>query len=417
MLVLPAALLVAGVAGFIAGRNTQPGDAPSSSRETAGPATMRSSRASHPSAAESLRTERGSRLGERPQTIPASQRLARLEGIMRGENALDRNRALLEYIEQLGPGDFEEAVAHFRSLGVTETRLGEYSLLLSAWAKTDPIGALAYAKENTGSRFAADTILTTWASLDPLSAIQWAESNHDGEEANPNMIGVIRGIVGSDPDLATRLLSEMPRSRERGSALDAILPHLLAQGDDNTRTWIQSIDDDALRNGAMMRVAERFAQSDPSGTVSWLLENPGEATQRSMDDVFRTWMRDNPDAAIGSLATLPAGEARSDALRGVVSAVSASDPAMAVSLMDRNAADINDDVVRTFVWRSFSSDPASAASQIARIGDPRDQSSMYRRVLDHWMEQDPNNASTWIRSNALPDDVIQHLQRQSEARP
>lgn len=417
LLVLPAALLVAGAAGFIADRNSQSGTTASRTGETGSPAATRSSRALHPSAAQSQRTERGARQGERFHTMPASQRLARLETILRGENALDRNRALLEYVEQLGPGDFEEAVAHFRSLGLTETRLGEYSLLLSAWAKTDPIGALAYAKENTGNRFATDTILTTWASLDPLSAIQWAESNHDGDDANPNMVGVIRGIAASDPDLATRLLTEMPRSRERGSALDAVLPHLLAQGDDTARTWIKSIDDDSLRNGAMARVAERFAQTDPAGTVSWLLENPGEATQRSMDDVYRTWMRDNPDAAIGSLATLPAGEARSDALRGVVSAVSSSNPTMAISLMDRHAADVDDSVVRNFVWRSYDTDPAAAASQIARISEERHQFHMYRRVLDSWMENDPNSASAWIRSNTLPDNVMQHLQQQSEARP
>ncbi len=417
MLVIPAALLVAGIAGFIAGRNTQPNPSSSQAGEAGGPAATRSTRATASSAAENLRSGRATGQGERLQAMPASQRLARLEAIMRGENALDRNRALLEYIEQLGPGDFEDAVAHFRSLGLTENRLGEYSLLLSAWAKTDPIGALAYAQENTGNRFASDTILTTWASLDPLSAIQWAESNHDGDGANPHMIGVIRGIAASDPDLATRLLTEMPRSRERGSALDAILPHLLTQGNDDARAWIESIGDDSLRNGAMMRVAERFAQTDPAGTVSWLLENPGEATQRRMDDVYRTWMRDNPDAALGSISTLPAGEARSDALRGVVSAVSSSDPAMAVSLMDRHAADIDDSVVRNFVWRAFDTDPAAAATQIARIDDQRYQFHMYRRVLDRWMERDPNTAATWIRSNTLPDNVIEHLQRQSQTQP
>ncbi|HSP41849.1 MAG TPA: hypothetical protein VLO11_03160 [Luteolibacter sp.] len=417
MLVIPAALLVAGIAGFIAGRNTQPNPSSSQAGEAGGPAATRSTRATASSAAENLRSGRAAGQNGQLQSMPASQRHARLEAIMRGENALDRNRALLDFIEQLGPGDFEDAVAHFRSLGLTENRLGEYSLLLSAWAKTDPIGALAYARENTGNRFASDTILTTWASLDPLSAIQWAESNHDGDGANPNMIGVIRGIAASDPDLATRLLTEMPRSRERGSALDAILPHLLTQGTDDARAWIESLGDDSLRNGAMMRVAERFAETDPAGTVSWLLDNPGEATQRRMDDVYRTWMRDNPDAALGSISTLPAGEARSDALRGVVSAVSSSDPAMAISLMDRHAADIDDGVVRNFVWRAFDTDPAAAATQIARIDDQRYQYHMYRRILDRWMERDPNTASTWIRSNTLPDNVIEHLQRQSQAQP
>ena len=81
----------------------------------------------------------------------ASERLARLEAIMRGENPLDRNRALLAFIDQLGPGDFEAAVAQFRAMGITDSRFGEYALLLSAWAKADPLAALDYAKGNTAA--------------------------------------------------------------------------------------------------------------------------------------------------------------------------------------------------------------------------------------------------------------------------
>jgi hypothetical protein len=124
---------------------------------------------------------------------------------MRGENPLDRTRALLDFIDQLAPGDFEGSVAHFRSLGITDSRMGEYGMLLSAWAKADSLAALAYAKENTGNPFTANTVLTTWASIDPEAAIRWAQANHTGDGANPYLAGIIRSLAASDPILhATR---------------------------------------------------------------------------------------------------------------------------------------------------------------------------------------------------------------------
>jgi hypothetical protein len=416
-LVLPAALVVTGLAGFLAGRATHAPTPAVEAGESRGPAATRASRDSMKSAAESAAASRETRSGVRSATISPSRRLARIEEIVRGENPLERGQSLLAFLEQLGPGDFEEVVDHFRSLGITESRFGEYAMMLSAWAKNDPLAAIAYAKEHTGNRFAIDTILTTWSSLDPLAAIRWVESDHTGEGANPHMAGIIRGIAADDPDLATSLLTSMPRSRERGEALDALLPHLLAQGDDATRAWIAGLSDDALRNGAMMRVADRLAAGDPAGTVAWLLENPSEATQRRMDDVYSTWVRNDPQAAQASLATLPAGDVRSNALRGLVSGLAASDPSMAVSLMDRNSGDVNDRVVQSFIWNSFWTHPATAVGQIGRITNEGHQNHLYRRLLDQWMERDPNSAQSWIRSNTLPAPVLEHLQRRAGERP
>lgn len=376
-----------------------------------GPETTRSTRAASSATVRAADAARKSREKDRGAPSPA-ERLTRLESIMRGENPLDRNRALLAFIDQLAPGDFEAAVAHFRSLGITESRMGEYTLLLSAWAKADPLSALSYAKENTNNRFATDTILTTWASLDPDAALRWAEANHSGEGANPNLAGIIRGLAASDPQRATQLLTGMPRSVERGAALDAMLPYLLAQGNDAARAWIEGLADDSLRNGAMLRAAERLAAADPAGTVAWLLANPSEATQRRMDDVYSTWASKDEQAAMTSLSALPAGETRSDALRGVVSSVAIKDPSKAVAIMDRFPSDVNDRVVRNFIWHSFGSDPAMAVNQIARIADPGRREQMYSRAVSHWIELDAAAAATWMQANPLPASVQEELQRQ-----
>ena len=409
-LILVSALVLIGAIGFFAGRISSPDSHADAAQE--GPQVTRSTRSAGSSstsardAATALREKNSGR-----SSSSEAERLSRLEAIIRGENPLDRNRALLAFIDQLAPGDFEAAVAHFRSLGLTEERLGEYTVLLSAWAKADPLSALTYAKENTTNRFATDTILTTWASIDPDAALLWAEANHTGDGANPHMAGIIRGLAASDPQRATALLTAMPRSRERGAALDAMLPYLLAQGNEATRGWIAGITDDSLRNGAMMRSADRLAANDPAGTVSWLLENPSEATQRRMDDVYSTWARQDEQAATNSLARLPAGEIRSDALRGIVSSVASADPARAVSLMDRYPADVTNDVVQNFIWHSFGNDPGLAVSQISRIENTGQQEQMYRRTLDRWIERDRAAATQWIQSNPLPESLQQHIQR------
>lgn len=409
-----AAVIVIGAGGFMAGRISSP-QAAQDPGNAENSATSREPRSANGPGAESrtdssrksARTERPSRKSSESE----ADRAARLESIVRGEDALDRSRSMLAFIDQLGPGDFENAVEKFRSLGLTESRFGEYAMLLSAWAKADPTAALAYAKENTGTSFATDTILATWAANDPEAAIRWAEGNHTGEEANPYYAGIIRSIAATDPMRATQLLTSMPRSVERGQALDAFLPSLLAKGSDATRSWVDGIADDALRNGAMMRVADKLAENDPAGTASWLLANPGEATQRRMDDVYSAWAQKDQNAALSSMAALPAGENRSNALRGLVTSAAIKDPQAAISMMDRFPNDVTDRVVQNFIWHSFGNDPNTAVDQIARIGNERDREQMYRRTMEAWIERDRDAATAWMQRNTLPPSVVERINR------
>ncbi len=411
-----AALVLIGAGGFIAGRiSSQDATTATGSH---GPAETRSSRSASSSAGDNagsfVERSRRSLRSERASATSVADRLVRLESIVRGEDPLDRSRSLLAFIDQLAPGDFEAAVAKFRSLGITDSRLGDYALLLSGWAKVDPLAALAYAKANTGNGFAANTILTTWASSDPEGAIRWAETNHEGDGANPYLAGIIRSLAAADPERATQLLTGMPKSIERGAALDAMLPHLLLQGGAATRAWIEDITDDSLRNGAMMRVAEKLAATDPAGTAAWLLANPGDATRRRMDDVYRAWAKTDENGAVDSLAALPAGEDRTNALRGLVSSLATKDPRTAVSMMDRFPNDVTDRVVQQVVWRSFGNDPVTAVSQIARIADERERNRTYGRMIAYWMRQDAAAANVWIQNNPLPPNVQEEINRRAD---
>ncbi|MFN5739043.1 MAG: hypothetical protein ACK47H_10730 [Akkermansiaceae bacterium] len=336
------------------------------------------------------------------------RKLANMEEIVRGENALTRGRAMLNWIDSLAPQEFEAAVDRFRSLGLTEARMGEYAMLLTAWSEVDPSSALAYTTENTNG-MATGTVLSAWASRDPESAIAWAKSNHQGEDANPYMAGIIRGIVSSDPIRATALLQELPFSVVRAEALDAMTPYLLKIGADAAKKWVAELSDERLRGGATSRLAEALAKQDPAGTASWLLENINERTVTSVDDVFREWAKEDPAGALANFESLPEGEARSRALRGIVTQDARNNPQAAADLMNRFPKDITDRTVQHFIWNSYEKAPDVAANQIGLIQDERSRNRMYERALSSWLDRDKAAAKNWISSANLPASVIEAL--------
>jgi hypothetical protein len=330
---------------------------------------------------------------------------SKLAGLLRDENPLDRHRALLALVDRLNPAEFREAVEVLKGLGLTEDRGAELAVILTAWTLADPLAAMAYAKESEDNESAQNTILTAWATKDPEAAIRWATANFKGDGANPYLAGIIRGIAQTDPKRAASLLTGMPRSNERGEALDYMLPHYFAQGTDAARNWIASLKDDSLRNGAIERAAEKLAEGNPAATAAWLMTQPGKASQQQMDDVYGIWAKTDKQAALTSFGTLPTGEIRTNALRGIVNQMASKDAKEAIRLMDRFPTDVTDRVVQSFIWHSARSDTAAAASQIARLKDEGRRDQMYRRLLDNWLDYDPTAAKTWMANNAIPDAV------------
>lgn len=406
-----AACLAVGIGGFLAGKLTNDSPKPpseaeqllsradqvSSSRSTADQGDSQNRR---------LSANRSRVAGERSSF---DERLVKMEDIIRGENALDRGRAMLSWIDSLAPEEFEAAVDRFRSLGLTEARMGEYSMLLTAWAELDPTAALAYTQENTGGGMATGTVLTAWASRDPEAAIAWANANHKGDDPNPFMVGIIRGLVESNPARATELLEGLPFSRERGDALAAMMPHLMQMGNEGAKDWIANIKDERLRDGAVARFADQMAKNDPAGTAKWLLDNPGNAANRSIHNVYGEWWKQDKTAALSQFEKLPEGEARSRALSGLVITESRENPAAAAKLLNQFPADRSDRLVQHFVWTSFREAPEIAIGEISSIQNEGDRNRTYQRTLNHWLGRDPQAAQSWINSANLPDQIIQRL--------
>ncbi len=405
-----AAVVLIGLGGFMAGRVSSARPATETSSVAGGPNARDGSRAGSSGGAAGDSASRRSRT-ERGDSSPESRasRLAKLESIVSGEDPLTRNRGIMDLIDQLGPDDFATALTRFRELGFTESRMGEYSLLLSAYASVDPVGALDYAAKNTTGKFARETVLTAWATNDPDGAIRWAKESHQGTGANPYLPGIIRGLAGTDPVRATELLASLPASSQRSDGLDYFLPHLMQQGPDATRAWIAALDDEALKDGAMVKTARTLADTDPAGTVDWLLATPGEGSQRRIDDTFGVWVTHDKEAAMAKFNEMPVGEARTDALRGMVSTVAATDPTAALEMLNRYPDDVTDKSLGSFIKDSLSADPTLALAQIPRIQDEIEREKVQSKTLTKWLEKDPVAAQNWLDANPVSEAVEERM--------
>ncbi|MEM9080434.1 MAG: hypothetical protein AAGC74_07085 [Verrucomicrobiota bacterium] len=336
-----------------------------------------------------------------PDAAPAELLL----DIISSEDPIARTNALIALIDTLSPDDFENTVHAFRQLGITDERRAEYALLLSAWAKTDPLAALTYAKENTGGTFARNTILATWASSNPDAALAWARDNFDGEEgeANPWLVGVIRGLAPNDLARATQLLESLPRSDARGNGLDSILTMLMARNTDSAKDWSTSISDPVLRSGAYAFTAEAIARKDAPAAAQWLSElGDSEAIRRVGEDLAEEFYEQDPQAATEWALSLPP-ENIPNAAEGIVDRMVEESPVQAAqwlsNLMTENPDANYEGAVQEIVRGARRSDPQVSAEWISAMDSERNRTRSYHWVLGEWSSRDKQAATNWIQAN------------------
>lgn len=341
-----------------------------------------------------------------------------IKDITRYSDPIARNNALLALIETLGRDEFEGVVASFRELGITSERRGEYSMLLTAWAQIDPEAAITYATENTGGRLATSTILTTWAASNPDAAISWAEARHgDSEDANPWLVGIIRGMAPNDLARATDLMETLPRSRERGRALDSMVAMMVSRDLESAKQWSETIDDEYLRAGARATTAEALIRQDAGEAARWLAQlGDVDALNRVGENISGTLYDTNPEEALSWVSTLPSA-AMSEGAEGIVNRVVRENPVQAaeyISQLAQQNPDANfESSVRELVRGSTRSDPELAAVWVSGMSNEREKNRFYHRILAEWQGQNSAEASAWVQDNVdtLPRSVAQRFLR------
>jgi hypothetical protein len=327
---------------------------------------------------------------ETPASRNADDKLSigeRFKAIMESDDAVVKMSGFLALLAELGDStEFADVAAVLMTDFNPRENGREFSMLMQKWGESDPMGALEYAKgiDDWPGRWAASTVLSKFVATNRDEAIAWAKENgmpEKGREEDGNwmMSGVISGLAKIDPDAASELARNEPRSRARGDMMEALLGAYLERGEDAARTWATNLPDDVFKVGALSRLAGRLADKDLESTVKWVESLPtGEATPRVFSEVVERWARDNPNEAGNWLGTFPAS------------------PEM-------------DEPRQTFAWRIRERDPESAIAWAATISNPEQREKATYELARDWVRREPEAAKTWVATSPLPDDVKKRL--------
>lgn len=408
-----AAFCIGGALLWLVPRN--PADSKSTGAETSGPAN-RPSAAGGPAAfagdgTSDPRDRRAARtLGRQPGS-GAAKPAATLDAITLMGDPLERQSALLDIVSRLAPDDFAAFAKQYRDSDHFADSNGEYEIILRAWAKVDPLGALDDATDR-GNRRDASTLLTAWAGTDAAAAEQWALQNHQGDGPNRYLTAVIRGVAAYDVNRASELASTMPRSRERGWAMDAVTSALFKQGTGAAMDFPNTIEDPQIRRGYVRMISDRLARKDPETAASWLTSFADGATQnQGARSVASALARQDVQQAAQWVGKLDPA-ARAEAARGVIVPMSNNDIQGTARWVSTLAGVPGyDRVVEEFVWSCDVRDPEQSAAWIQAVADPAQQTRLYHRMLGGWSNRDADAVKQWVANNDVPENVARRFRR------
>lgn len=334
----------------------------------------------------------------------------KLEDIVRIGDPLDRQMALLEALKRLGPQDFAAFSDQYRALDHYGNSRGEYEMILRAWAKVDPLGALTHAGERPDGFGDQTVLLAAWAGNDAAAAERWALANHQGDGPNPFLASVIRGVAVNDIAHASALAASMPNSRERGDAMEAITRALMVQGADAAMAFPNSIQDPDMKGGYVSMIADRLANKDAQAAADWIASFPDAALQsRGARRVADALARQDVEKAADWVEKLQP-EAQAEAARGVIQPMSTNDIAgTAKWVTTLNGIPNYDRVVEEFVWSCDVRSPEQSAAWIAGVSDPAQKTRLYHRMLGEWARRDPAAVKAWVANNNVPNSVAQRF--------
>ena len=311
-----------------------------------------------------------------------------------------RFEKLMAKLDRTESKDFQAILEDIAERGFNQVMGDERVLIISAWAKRDPLAAAQYLKEHDQGDRMQFAAMSTWAANDPDAAEAWAKANHEGKGPNDWLVGVIKGLASSDPMRAGALLVEVEdsnRSRERWHAMESTIPFVMEQGDDFARTWVESLGDGDLQSNSAEWMAKKMAREDPQTAASWIASlGTKEARREASEEVALQFAKDDLAGAQSWVKSLPE-DTRTEAAEGVVSFMAREDPRAAVAWLEKLGDNPDyDGAWVDLVQRGFKEEPAVALVGALRLSDEGWRERYTRDYLSRWMKEDKAAATEWV---------------------
>jgi hypothetical protein len=311
-----------------------------------------------------------------------------------GNQGVDRGRALLDCIED--PAERRKAAGTIAEA--------------TAWEGREDIVRFIEEESGLGKESGAQNRLDDWmgavqaGSYGPQAAALAEWTLHLPSDENKMLFGsAAQQWASHNPGSFQSWVSEHAASLQ-GATIDRLAPALerLARDDpEGARNWAETLPNGQLRDAARLQIALTSGQASDlaqAGAAYQALaandSNGGRAAQ-----IARVFVRSDGEATANWALQLPAGPARTEALKVVGNFWSAQDPRAAAQWIERMPAGAERDLVLNgFANQSSLADPEGASRWVEQVSDPALRTEAAFAVFDRWRLEDATRARSWLRN-------------------
>lgn len=321
---------------------------------------------------------------------------------------LARTRELLDFLDQLAPGDFAEIAGRLREKGeFADVDLS--AMIGSSWARLDPQAAANWAWAGTDNLRGA--VLQAWGAANPQEAVAWVtgklpEFFDDSPSAgNPTPLAeVLGGAALSDPSILEPVLSRMKSGQ--ASILYEIALRLEGHRPGGVDPLLAAMDSGPVRTQLIVQSARYMTLGDRGLRAVELLQQDEKARERlPLKNFFDRWGKESPSGLRLALDQMPDDPAWNLALASACRSASTNDVVDAFDLLRRYPAASDDHLVAEIADQSPLEHAALAMGQVLQMSDPTLRDEVLVRRLGWWRSQSPAEAGKWMESHTLSPAV------------
>ena len=260
-------------------------------------------------------------------------------------------------------------------------------LILSAvipfLARTDLQGTLAYIQSLPPGYF-QDKLITIAFANGGDGALTRMHALPEGRTKDLAATGISLGMSEADPQAAIDNASKIGDTGLRTEAEQNAAMQWFRKDRTDAIQWMQSLPEGRTKDSAASGISQvvMFQKNDRKAAMD-MASGIGDSNLRTeaQEKVVEYWFRNDPDAAIQWMQSLPEGQNKDIALNGIL---------------------------RGEYWL----DPQACMDMALKIGDSNRRTQLLKHVAREWLGSAPAAATKWINSTALPQEVkTQLLQR------
>lgn len=339
------------------------------------------------------------------------------EAMQAGNFDADRMFAMHLLMTRYGLEEPQKAMAWLGGQDMMTRGFGTVTVLASMASK-DPQAAAKFFSDpenpilkvpRMGS-FAALGLAREWSRTDPAGALAWAKTLPEESRAGA-YTGVVGGMMTEDPKAAIRTAQELPPGEDRERLMGNLSESWANRDPEAALKWAGTLEGEE-KSEATRKALNGWASRDPKAASAYVATLPPEQRDAAVGTVAGRWANQNPAEAATWLSGQAEGDGKKDAMGSVMNSWTAMEPEKASAwLRDQPEGVSKDQGIVSLANSQMKSDPEAAMTWASTISNPATRSLQMKTNMRQWARRDAGAASAWAQSapGLTPEDRAELL--------